>query len=145
MQSLVKVADVHEDDTLFDSSRCLSRLRFRPTPSRTWSAVSGCALNVSIVGGGTSFACGLPQPGVGSDELWTLSITRSDASTAVRGLPFSWAAAAVHLPLSARCHSLAFGVASPDPNQRDLPTGDPVTYRTSGVMGGQLSYTDPSC
>ena len=98
---------------------------------------SRCQLNVSVVGGEVGHACGLPELGRCVAESWQLTITVDEQ--AWPHFRLQWSEKATQLPFPAVCGSLLMFVP-PTSNRAVGPTP-----AVRAVMGGQLSYEDPSC
>ena len=90
---------------------------------------------VVFLGGEVATACGLEQLPVCTNDVWTMRFAQN-ASEEV-GFSFWWEPNAGRLPFSPRCGALLMSDPIDVYNQR---TGFLVA-----LMGGQLSYTDPTC
>ena len=123
------------------------------TQYRSWPWFLLRNLTLWVVGGQTGHHCGLYELGECSAEVWRLHIHNAQPVNNSRGTwdggwTFTWGTGAHHpyavLPFPGRC-----GAA---------PVGDTLDYYISrtqngawdvdaflGLVGGQLSYTDPTC
>ena len=103
--------------------------------------LGSCRLDVTVMNGEVGTACGLAELGVCVAEAWKLLVIWNASSP----LNFSlqWSAAAVQLPFPGRCGGLLMqeSDAPADGSLLDSRAGRFVT----AVMGGQLSYADPTC
>ena len=96
-----------------------------------------------VLGGQTRHLCGLRELGVCSFEAWKLSLTVIVSDEVPLMLNTSWTAvSALDLPFPSRCQaSLISRIA----HEGGSPFRPYFFWEHLSVVGGQLSYADPTC